>query len=96
MTGMPRIPLRQRPVVSARPLKAMERHHPGMRPRVRPVLPSSGTVLSAGARTGQFTMFPAKMVLKRHEHAFEPGTRALPILRTVKPVKTLSSYPWFW
>ncbi len=48
-------------------------------------------MLDVGAHAGQFTKFFAAMVPQGHVHAFEPGSYALSILRTVKTFKKLSN-----
>lgn len=92
MTGMPRLTVRQRLTWLAHLWKALSRqHHLELRSQFRPFIPSDGVVLDVGAHAGQFTKLFASMVPMGHVHAFEPGSYALSILRTVKTLRRLSN-----
>ena len=92
MTGMPRLTVRQRLTWLAHLWKALTRqHHLELRSQFRPFIPSDGVVLDVGAHAGQFTKLFASMVPLGHVHAFEPGSYALSILRTVKTLRRLSN-----
>lgn len=92
MTDMPRLTFRQRLTWSAHLWKALTRqHHLELRPQFRSFIPTDGVVLDVGAHAGQFTKLFAAMVPEGHVHAFEPGSYALSILRTVKTFKRLSN-----
>ncbi len=92
MTDVPRLTLRQRLTWLAHLWKALARqHHLQLYPQFRPFIPTDGVVLDVGAHAGQFTKLFAAMVPKGHVHAFEPGSYALSILRSVKSFKRLSN-----
>ena len=92
MTDMPRLTVRQRLTWSAHLWKALTRqHHLELRSRFRPLIPQDGVVLDVGAHAGQFTKLFSAMAPMGHVHAFEPGSYALSILRTVKSFKRLSN-----
>ena len=92
MTNMPQLTLRQRLTWLAHLWKVLTRqHHLELRSQFRPFIPTDGVVLDVGAHAGQFTKLFAAMVPKGHVHAFEPGSYALSILRTVKSLKKLSN-----
>ena len=92
MKDMPRLSFRQRLTWFAHLWKALARqHHLEMRSRFRPFIPRDGVVLDVGAHAGQFTKLFAAMVPEGHVHAFEPGSYALSILRTVTAFKRLSN-----
>ncbi|MCE2520593.1 MAG: FkbM family methyltransferase [Alphaproteobacteria bacterium] len=89
---MPRLTVRQRLTWSAHLWKALTRqHHLELRSRFRPLIPQDGVVLDVGAHGGQFTKLFSAMAPKGHVHAFEPGSYALSILKTVKSFKRLSN-----
>ncbi len=89
---MLRLTLRQRLTWSAHLWKALvRRHHLEMLPQFRPFIPTDGVVLDVGAHAGQFTKLFAAMVPGGHVHAFEPGSYALSILRTVVSFRRLSN-----
>lgn len=92
MTDMSRLTLRQRLTWSAHLWKALtQQHHLAMRSRFQPLIPPDGIVLDVGAHAGQFTKLFAAMVPEGHVHAFEPGSYALSILRTVMSFRRLSN-----
>ena len=92
MIDMPRLTMRQRLTWFAHLWKALTRqHHQEMRSRFQSLIPPDGIVLDVGAHAGQFTKLFAAMVPKGHVHAFEPGSYALSILRTVKSFRRLSN-----
>ena len=92
MTDSPRLTARQRLTWFAHLWKALTRqHHQELRSQFRPFVPTDGVVLDVGAHAGQFTKLFAAMVPQGHVHAFEPGSYALSILRTVKTFRKLSN-----
>ena len=92
MTDVPRLTLRQGLSCFAHLWKALTRqHHLEVYSQFRPFIPTDGVVLDVGAHAGQFTKLFAKMVPKGHVHAFEPGSCALSVLRTVKSFRRLSN-----
>ena len=92
MTDVPRLTLRQRLTWSAHLWKALTRqHHLELRSQFRSFIPTDGVVLDVGAHAGQFTKLFAAMAPNGHVHAFEPGSYALSILRTVKTFRKLSN-----
>lgn len=92
MTNSPRLTVRQRLTWFAHLWKALTRqHHQALRSQFRPFVPTDGVILDVGAHAGQFTKLFAAMVPQGHVHAFEPGSYALSILRTVKRFRRLSN-----
>ena len=92
MTDMLGLTLRQKLTWSAHLWKALVRqHHLEMLPRLRSFIPTDGVVLDVGAHAGQFTKLFAAMVPGGHVHAFEPGSCALSVLRTVVSFRRLSN-----
>ena len=95
MTDSPQLTVRQRLTWFAHLWKALTRqHHQELRSQFRPFVPTDGVVLDVGAHAGhagQFTKLFAAMVPQGRVHAFEPGSYALSILRTVKTFRKLSN-----
>ena len=83
---------RQRATWCAHVWKALTRQHHGeMEDIFRAHIPPHGTVIDVGAHAGQFTKLFARMCPQGHVHAFEPGSYALSVLRTVRTVRRLSN-----
>jgi FkbM family methyltransferase len=62
---------------------ATQQHHRELAPLIRRLVPGQGVVFDVGAHAGQFTKLFARTASSGHVYAFEPGSYARTILRSV-------------
>jgi FkbM family methyltransferase len=87
-------PYRWRPSGSflAHLLKATtQQHHRALAPTIARLVPPTAVVFDVGAHAGQYTKLFARTANKGRVYAFEPGSYARSILRTVVWVRGLSN-----
>ena len=68
-----------------------QQHHQALAPTIARLVPSSAVVFDVGAHAGQFTKLFARAASHGRVYAFEPGSYARSILRTVVWLRGLSN-----
>jgi FkbM family methyltransferase len=70
---------------------ATQQHHRGLSPAIARLVPKDAVVLDIGAHAGQFTKLFARTAPAGRVYAFEPGSYARSILRTVVWLRRLGN-----